>query len=177
MLTFSQISQRIFDSLSIEDLPNDAETLVEHVYSKSCQAVDWNTALSRQFCQQVTIEECLAIKEQGMIVYVCYWIHWTRAFLLELWFFKYQAHYVCRVIEIVTPIYWKILPLFWLKDLKHSRQRICKKPCLTTQNLLDNAISCPSMVIKQDNTLSLLVKVTVVGLWYSTGNTTAVSNG
>ena len=72
MLTFSQISQRIFNSLDIEDLPTDAESLVEHVYSKSCQAVDWNTALTRQFCQQVTREECLAIKEQGMIVYAYY---------------------------------------------------------------------------------------------------------
>ena len=69
MLTFSQISQRIFKSLDIEDLPTDAESLVEHVYLKSCQAVDWNTAFTRQFCHQVTREECLAIKAQGMIVY------------------------------------------------------------------------------------------------------------
>ena len=91
MLTFSQISLRIFDSLSIEDLPTDAESLVDYVYSKSCKAVDWNAVLTPQFCQQVTREECIAIKEQGNVcgllnysVLVPCNVHWKRAFLLEL---------------------------------------------------------------------------------------------
>lgn len=67
MLTFSEIHQKIFDQLSIEDLPKELEPLLQSISSTANSVVDWENALSIKCCRAagVTKEVCLGLKDLG----------------------------------------------------------------------------------------------------------------
>ena len=66
MLSFAQIHTKILERITSTDtLPdNDTDELLQVVDKAASEAVDWTNALTRT-SPKVTIDKCLALKEQG----------------------------------------------------------------------------------------------------------------